>query len=266
LPGIVVFQTGPGGDIVLVSADGRRLSRLTDGMDPALSPDGNRLVFARWGAPHCVLVLDLPTGQEQRVVSGSEPRSPTWSSDGSHLAFNYTTRSYTCRFSPFGCLENDALRATFGGQDCITTPGERLCMKDLPEGIVQQYGLVQVDSAGGSWQDLPAQQTVQASQWQPGSGEIVYRGDRGLQVTSVFGPTRPLTDDISLSGPAWSPDAPTWSPDGRHILFLTDRDRSWGLYRMDAAGSNQRPCLPGVLRDIPLRYEFAAERVATWGQ
>jgi Tol biopolymer transport system component len=48
-------------------------------------------------------------------------------------------------------------------------------------------------------------------------------------------------------------------------LFLTDRDGSWRLYRMDADGSNQRPFLPSVLRDIPLAYEFAAECVASWG-
>jgi len=59
--------------------------------------------------------------------------------------------------------------------------------------------------------------------------------------------------------------AATWSPDGRTILFLTDRDGAWRLYRMNADGSNQRPFLPTVLRDIPLAYDFSAERVASWG-
>jgi hypothetical protein len=254
-------------------------------------------------------VLDLQTGQEQRVASASEPRSPSWSSDGNHLAFTYTTRSYTCRISPFGCLEDDALRKAFGGQDCVTTPGGRLCVKDLPEQMVHDYGLVRVDAAGGGWQDLPAQRTVQAPQWHPTGGEIVYRGDRSLQITGLAGPTRPLSDDVDLGSPAWSPDgqriavqkrlhdhldiflldaaggvqarltgpvsslerapnnvSPTWSQDGRFILFLTDREGSWRLYRMNADGSNQSPFLPNVLRDIPLKYDFAAERVASWGR
>jgi TolB protein len=303
----VVFQTRSGGGIYLVNADGSGLRRLTDGMDPSLSPDGGSLAFTRWGAPHGVFVLDLRTGEERRVASASQPRAPTWSSDGSQLAFTYTTRSYTCLISPFGCLEEDELRVRFGGQDCITTPAGRLCIEDLPEQMIQNYGLVQVEPAGGGWQDWPAQKTVQGPYWRPGGAEIVYRGDRGLQITDPGGPTRALVDDISLSSPAWSPDgqrlavqkrlhdhadiflldaagnvqarltgpvsalerapnnvAPAWSPDGRHILFLTDREGPWRLYRMNADGSDQQPFLPALLQSIPLGYDFAAERVASW--
>jgi hypothetical protein len=308
LPGKVVFQTGAGGEIYLVNANGSGLRRVTDGMDPALSPDGNSLAFTRWGAPHGVFVLDLRSGEERRVASASQPRSPTWSSDGSQLAFTYTTRSYTCLISPFGCLEESELRARLGGQDCLDTPAGRFCIEDLPEQIVQDYGLVRIDASGGDWQDLPAQETVQGPVWRPRSNEIIYRGDRGLQATNPDGPTRPLADDNSLGSPVWSPDgqrlvvqrrlhdhmdiflldaagniqarltapasalerapnnvAPTWSPDGRHFLFLTDREGSWRLYWMDADGRNQRPFLSAELRDIPLKYEFAAERVASWG-
>ena len=67
LPGKLVFQTAIGGDIYVVNADGTGLRRVTDGIDPILSPDGTQLAFARWGSPAGVFVLDLRTGEERRV-------------------------------------------------------------------------------------------------------------------------------------------------------------------------------------------------------
>ncbi len=307
-PGKIVFQASTGGGIYLVNADGSGFRRVTDGLDPALSPDGTRLAFARWGTPHGVYVLDLRTGQELRVASANRPRSPSWSPDGTRLAFSYTVRTWSCRISPFGCLEEDALRARFGGQECITTPFGRLCIKDLPVQLMEQYGLVQVDSEGDGWQDLPAQRIVQSPQWHPVHDQIVYRGDPGLQITEPAGGTRPLSDDPAWGSPAWSPDgqqivaqkrlhdhmdifvmdaagnvlrrltapeplgrapnnvAPAWSPDGRYIVYLTDREGPWRLYWMNADGSQQRPFLPAVLRDLEFTYDFAAERVVDWGR
>jgi len=33
---------------------------------------------------------------------------------------------------------------------------------------------------------------------------------------------------------------PTWSPDSRSIAFISARDGGWGLWVMDAEGTNQR--------------------------
>ena len=59
--------------------------------------------------------------------------------------------------------------------------------------------------------------------------------------------------------------APAWSPDGRYIIFLSDRDGTWRLYWMNADGSRQEPFLPTTLNSLSLTYEFAAERMASWG-
>ena len=69
-------------------------------------------------------------------------------------------------------------------------------------------------------------------------------------------------------GGGHAPDnvAPAWSPDGRVLLFLTNRDGAWRLYRMNADGTDQAPFLPGALKDIAFRYDFAAERVVSWGK
>ena len=74
--GKIAFQTAIGGDIYLVNADGTGLRRVTNGIDPLLSPDGTQLAFARWDSPHGVFVLDLATGAERRVATANRPRSP----------------------------------------------------------------------------------------------------------------------------------------------------------------------------------------------
>ena len=120
LPGKLVFQTAIGGDIYVVNADGTGLRRVTDGIDPILSPDGTQLAFARWGSPAGVFVLDLRTGEERRVATVDRPRSPIWSPDGSKLAFTHVTKSTECRATPFGCLSDDELRSRFGGRTAST--------------------------------------------------------------------------------------------------------------------------------------------------
>lgn len=70
-------------------------------------------------------------------------------------------------------------------------------------------------------------------------------------------------------GGGHAPDnvAPAWSPDGTKIVFLSNRDGgTWRLYSMNADGAGQAPFLPATLRDIRFSYEYAAERVASWGR
>ena len=232
LTGKIAFQTRTGGDIYLINADGSNLQRVTDGMDPALSPDGTRLAYARWGAPHAIFVRDLRTGEERQVAAVNRPRGPAWSSDGSKLVFTYSTRNYMCRVSPFGCLEEDELRDRFGG-DCLVTPFGKICIADLPLQQVDDFGLVSINPDGSGWQDIPAQKKVFTPGWRPGDSEILYKGDLGLQMTTPNGETRPLVNDLQINSPAWSPE-------GQRIAVQQYLHDHADLFILDAGGNVQQ--------------------------
>src|SRR5260370_29126007 len=62
---------------------------------PEWSPDGRRLAFvSKRGAADQIFVLDLTTGQSRQLSSLAEgASSPTWSADGTHVAFLATVVS-----------------------------------------------------------------------------------------------------------------------------------------------------------------------------
>ena len=230
LTGKIAFQTASGGDIYLMDADGTHLRRITDGMDPALSPDGTQLAFARWAAPHGIFAIDLRTGAERRVVSADRPRSPTWQADGSTLAFAQVSRDVTCLDTPLGCYTEAAVRRQFGGQECLQTPAGRFCIGDFPVKQIQETGLAQVSSSGENRLDLPALNDAQSPVWHPQRAEVLYRGGGGLQVTAPNGETRPVLQDPALNSPAWSPD-------GQRIVVQVHLHDNTDIFLLDAAGN-----------------------------
>jgi len=241
--GKIVLQTATGGDIYIVNADGSGLRRLTDGIDPALSPDGTRVAFARWASPHGVFVLDLRTGQEQRIASVNRPRGPTWSPDGARLGFTHVTRTRTCVELGFSCVDIDEVRRMFGGRDCIETPQGRRCIADFPVVNVDDNGLAVVNPADGSRQNLISEGTIQSTQWRPGQNQLLFRGRQGLQTIQPGEQPIPLGDDPNIGSPAWASD-------GQRIVAQMRINNRSEIVLLDASGKVAR-----YLTQPPPTYE-----------
>ena len=100
LTGTIVFLTVSGGPIYAVEADtlagtgGGNLRYLTTGIDPALSPQGDRVAFTRWdngqhGALGSLWVMNVGGSGERLILDGmSQPKSPVWSPDGTRVVIN----------------------------------------------------------------------------------------------------------------------------------------------------------------------------------
>ena len=300
--GKLVFQTCNGCDIYVINADGTGLRRLTDGMEPAWSPDGKKVAFGRWRDPRGLYVIDEDGSNETLVFGWVAAKGPAWSPDGSRIAF---TRWY-------------------GGRDKDTEVCFwRFCWT-LSADHWWKLGVVRLED--GYFHDLLCYAHSLSPTWSPDGSVIAYDSDFGIHLTNEEGTIGHVTDDRTLFAistdvrdisPVWSPDgtriafgfsqhdhweiyvmnadgsnrvrltqeepfakpppnnvSPAWSPDGRHLAFLSDRNGKWELYVMNADGSNQRPMFETApsatlrtgLDGLEFEYGFVAERMISWAE
>jgi hypothetical protein len=277
LQGKLVFQRCSGCEIYVINADGTGLRQLTDGMDPAWSPDGKWVAFARWRAPSPGIYIIDEDGKHETLVFGwPVAKAPVWSPDGSRLAITHQR-----------------------GEDSSGVPFWKL-------------GVIRIEDQ--HFAEILCWDHSFSPTWAPDGNVIAYDSDHGLHLTSEDGSIGGHTYDRNLdalivdtraTSPAWSPDgtrvaymyneesveiylmgpdgenrakltdtalpdrlassvAPAWSPDSTQIAFLTDRRGEWEIWVMNADGSDQRPMFETALDEVSIGYEFVGERVISW--
>ncbi len=249
--GTIVFQTASGGPIYVVNADGSGLRYLTTGIDPAVAPDGQRVAFTRWddtqhGAFGSVWVINLD-GTGERAIHGDvrQPKSPTWSPDGTQIAISMQEggrlrRAPTCSKSlPKGPIEGELkdIRVV------INEDGEvRFCYTLLPHPF---WGLRLIDLSSGRFEDLPRDRFSYTPTWDPANAwHLVYDGEVGLVNLDINqGSTWALTDDRRDHNPAFSPD-------GSRLAVAYEQHDHWDIHVLNADGGGRMRLTETPLRAI----------------
>jgi dipeptidyl aminopeptidase/acylaminoacyl peptidase len=285
--GRLVFQTHVGGGIYTINVDGSGLQRVTSGMDPTWSPNGQEIAFIRWEEPRGVWVRNLEKDHEWRAFDWTEPRWTSWSPQGDEIMFSRVSG---------GRLEEREF--CFWGF-CFTLPPN-------PHWIT---GIVSTDGSSFYEPTQPHSQVSRAPSWSPDGEKWVFADVQGLRVQTLDGSVSyEITHDAKDTSPTWSPDgdrvalvrrqhdhweiyvvdadgrnprrltdtpqkpngqvgnsvSPAWSPDGDYIAFLSDRSGKWEIWLMQANGSGQRPMFDTELDGLRLDYAFIGERAISW--
>lgn len=86
-------------DLYTIKADGTGKRRLTNSPQeyknfPRWSPTGDVIAYATQGE---IRLMDVATGKEQKVVTGTRQRLREWSPDGRYLTFSALEFGLTCK-------------------------------------------------------------------------------------------------------------------------------------------------------------------------
>ncbi len=273
--GKLVFQVSSGGDIYIVNADGSELRRLTHGLDPALSPDGKQVAFTRWEFPHGGYIINADGTGERQIFGNPQTKSPVWSPDGGLIAFSFR-RLKDAKSDlehgewRLGVVEVESGQfselPTYLGSSSPTW-GWQGTEPAIIYGGARGLGIIALESQYRYLTDHPAHCTPA---WSPDGRRVAYMiryPDRGeLWAMNPDGSNQaPLTAPPLGARRPISSVAPAWSPDSRHIVFLSNRNGPWEMFVMKADGSEQRKMLAAALDHLSFSYEFASERVVSWG-
>ena len=155
----------------MVDADGSNLQRITNNLtadvDPAWSPDGERIVFSsarekhvenKFGITDEIYVMDADGGNQQRLTDNrNNDWSPSWSPDGKRIAFMADRKGDHIKFDIYvmdadgGNQQKLTNHRDWDGSPSWSPDSKRIVFNSNREGKSEIYVM---DADGGNLQNL----------------------------------------------------------------------------------------------------------------
>jgi len=238
----LVFQLSSGGDIMVINPDGSGLRRLTHGMDPVISPDGQWVAFTRWdNADMGSLWVIRIDGSGERMLLGEmrKAKGPEWSPDGTRIVLNYQSGGRLEVKEV--CLNLVKLKMQGKTPDIPINAYEievkienrmpHLCYKLPPDA---HWSLRVVNVADGTFQDLYGGTYAFRPAWDPSrTWRVVADSGYGLLETDV---NREYSQGITHKE---GDRSPVFSPDGRYLAVVYQEAGQYDIHRLNADGTNR---------------------------
>lgn len=245
--GKLVFQTKNSGDIYIINADGTGLQRITQGIDPQLSPDGTQIAFTRWEPDYQLYTINIDGANERAWLGNkAQMKSPTWSADGTRLAVSYLVFLDPGGLEVFNpaSLVRRALRKGETDFTIPTIPDDARSLKVNEDGSIEyvippdaHWYLAEVNLTTNEYRDLStgSQYNYAPAGYSADAGKLLYRGDKGI---ALYDTQAQVSHPISFDG--WDRGAISVSPDGGKIAFSYWQNGHWEVHTMNIDGSNRQ--------------------------
>ena len=250
-------------EIYVMGIDGGNLRRLTnnpDGdWDPSWSPDGKRIAFMSGrnghvdghGAPIPEIYVMDANGDNQKNLTNnpSADRSPSWSPDGSRIAFmSDRDGGYDIYvMDADGSNQQNLSNHPFSDRNPSWSPdGAQIVFSARRDGHVENEAAITheiyvMDSDGENQRRLTDNRNNDwEPSWSPDGKRIAFMADRkgNIDKFDIYvmdadgGNQHNVTQHRAWDG------SPSWSPGNERIVFHSKRDGNWEIYVMDADGGN----------------------------
>jgi TolB protein len=214
---------------------------IRDASQPAVNPDGQRIVYRSWKADNRGLIERATAGgPEWRFNTFFESARPVFAPDGQSFLFHSREAGEPAAVYRTVGDKYEVLRRDGGpiqGQSPAWVDPKRFiyqgCLGNacglivsnldgsFPQQITQDPGDTNPDVS-------PDGQQVVFMSRRSGNWDIYRVGIDGSNLTRLT--TDPANDGL-----------PIWSPDGKTVAFVSDRDGVWEMWAMDGDGDNERP-------------------------
>ena len=237
--------------IFVADSNGAGFKALAQGLGPAWSPDGTKIVFSNYGCytaawdydATCtggLIVMDPDTRTTTALRNDSLGVEPAWSPDGNFMAFDRSDENYA-RLYVAGLDGSPPVRLDPPGVYAVSNPAWSPDSKSIAFQCTMSYGDLEIcviNRDGTGFTRLTTNRdTDDSPAWSPDGSVIAYMTVPLDQEVTIALMT-PSGTDVKLLTTGFDP---AWSPNGSRLVFA----RSTGLFTIGSDGSNLKQITTG---------------------